>query len=98
MTLVIVLAGSCFVILTVLLLDFGGILRRGNAFRWQGTGLLVMNSAALVNEFGEHRGWSYSQLHELHSITFPVTLTGFTVLAVGLFLFFRARSEERRAS
>lgn len=95
---VIVLAASWFMLLTVLLLDFGGILHRGNAVRWQATGLLVMNGAALVNAFGEFRGWSYGQLDELRSVTFPVTVAGFAIFAVGLFLFFRTRSKQGRAS
>jgi hypothetical protein len=92
----IALAASWLLILTVLALDFAGILRRGTAWRWQGTGLLVMNSAALVGDVARLRGWSVSQLDTLHAVTFPVTLTGFALFVIGLSAQIKARRNRGR--
>jgi hypothetical protein len=91
------LAASWLLILTTLVLDFAGIRRRGTAWRWQGTGLLVMNSAVLANEFLEFRGWSSSRLDTVHSITTPVTLAGAATLGIGLVILFRERRDARQA-
>lgn len=95
---VIVLACSFVLLLVAFLLDLAGIRQRGVGFRWQGAGLLVMNSAALASSFGRYRGWSYARLDTLYLITGPVTTAGFVLFAVGLFIFFRARRKEQRAN
>ena len=66
-------------ILTVLVLDFGGIVRRGTARRWQGTGLLLIFSSILINTLAEYRGWSSSWVH---SLMWPAMLAGL-VLVIG---------------
>jgi hypothetical protein len=85
----VVLAGSWLLLLTVLALDFTGVWRRGTAWRWQGTGLLVMNSAALAYTFAQTRGWSYTRLDMLDSVTFPVTLAGGALFVIGVVVLFK---------
>ena len=46
-----VLAGSWFLILTVLVLDLVGVLRRGTGFRWQAVGLLIINTPVSISGF-----------------------------------------------
>jgi hypothetical protein len=87
----ITVAVSWLSLLTGLVLDFAGIWRRGTAWRWQGTGLLVMNSAALVYTFAQVRGWSYTRLDTLISITLPVTLAGGAIFVIGMVVLVRAR-------
>jgi hypothetical protein len=87
----IALAVSWLLILTALVLDFAGILRRGTARRWQGTGLLVMNSAALIGDLARLRGWSVGPLDTLHTITLPITLAGFALLVIGISVQVKAR-------
>jgi len=91
----IVLAASWLFILAVLVLEFAGILRRGTAWRWLGTGLLVMNSAALIGDLARLRGWSVSQLDTLHAITLPVTLAGFALVVIGLSVQVKARRNRK---
>ena len=91
------LAVSWLVLLAVLGLDFTGVRPRGTAWRWQGTGLLVMNSAVLVRTLAQFRGWSYTRLDTLDSVSFPVTLAGGAIFVVGLVLLARAgRGTQRR--
>jgi hypothetical protein len=86
----IVMSASWLALLTALVLEFAGIRRRGTTWRWQGTGLLVMNSAALVYTFAQVRGWSYTRLDAIDSITFPVTLAGGAIFVIGLVVLARA--------
>ena len=92
-----VLLASWLLILTALVLDFAGIRRRGTAWRWQGTGLLVMNGAILVNTFLEFRGWSYSRLDTVRSITPPIVLAGAATFGIGVVVLFRERRKTRQA-
>jgi hypothetical protein len=68
---VIAFAALWLVALTTVVLNFAGI-RRGTAWRWQGTGWLpmlpgigwlLMVSTMLVNTFAQYRGWSSSRVH-----------------------------------
>jgi hypothetical protein len=93
----IVLAASWLLVLTVLALDFAGVLRRGTAWRWQGSGLLIMNGAVLVNSFLEFRGWPYSRLHTVHWITMPAILAGAVPLGIGLVVLSRQPRKTRSA-
>jgi hypothetical protein len=52
------LAGSWLLILTVLVLDLTGVLHRGTGFRWQATGLLIMNTATDASGFAALNHWS----------------------------------------
>ncbi len=90
---VIAFAVLCLLILTVLVLDFAGIVRRGTAWRWQGTGLLLMFRAMLINTFAQYRGWSTSWVH---SLMWPVTLAGL-VLVGGSLVMGRKRRRAPRA-
>ena len=67
-------AGSWLLIIAVLVLDLVGILHRGTGFRLQAVGLLVMNTAQVVNML--------AHLHS-HGI-FPVLFVGFALFAGGL--------------
>lgn len=89
-TALIAMSASWLLLLTALVLEFAGIRRRGTAWRWQGTGLLVMNSAALVYTLAQVRGWSYTRLDTIDSITFPVTLAGGAIFVIGLVVLIRA--------
>ena len=93
----IVLAASWLLVLTVLALDFAGVLRRGTAWRWQGSGLLIMNGAVLVSSFLEFRGWPYSRLHAVHWITTPAILAGAVPLGIGVVVQFRQPRKTRQA-
>ena len=95
-TALITLAASWLLLLTVLVLEFAGIRRRGTAWRWQGTGLLIMNTAALIYTFAQVRGWSYARLDTLISITFPVTLAGGAFFVIGVAVLVRAGGRARR--
>jgi len=79
----IVFVGSWLLILAVLVLDLVGILHRGTGFRVQAVGLLVMNTAQVVN-----------LLAHLHSrAIFPVMFVGFAIFVGGLVI----SSKDRRA-
>jgi hypothetical protein len=88
---VIVLAGSWLLILTLLVLDLVGILRRGVGFRWQATGLLMMNSAIDISAFAHLHGRSGSQIGAVQLITVPVMVAGFTIFGIGLVIQVRER-------
>lgn len=92
--LVIFLAASWLMLLTTLVVDFAGIRRRGTAWRWQGTGLLIMNSVVLVDSYADARGGPYPRT-PLHSFTWPVLLTGFALLVIGLVVQVRERRGAR---
>ena len=94
---VIVPAGSWLVILTVLVLDLAGVLHRGTGFRWQATGLLIMNTAVDASVMAHRHGWTGSRLNALQSATWPVILAGFATFLVGLIVQGRERRKARRA-
>jgi hypothetical protein len=87
------IAGSWFLILTVLVLDLAGVLRRGTGFRWQAGGLLIINAAVAISGFARlHRG---SEFSALHSITLPVIVIGFAIFGMGLAIQVKGRRTER---
>lgn len=92
-----VAAGCGLLILTVLVLDFTGVLHRGTGFRWQAIGLLIINAAADALGFAHLRGWTDSHIVALESVTIPVMLSGFAPFIVGVILQARERREARRA-
>jgi hypothetical protein len=75
-------------ILTMLVLDFAGIARRGAGWRCQGIGLLLMLSAMLINTFAQYRGWSSSRVH---SLMWPVLLAAFVLVISGSVMTVRKR-------
>ena len=78
--------GSWLLILAVLVLDLVGILHRGTGFRVQAVGLLVMNTAQVVN-----------MLAHLHSRgIFPVLFVGFALFVGGLVVSSREHRAARR--
>jgi hypothetical protein len=88
-----VLAGSWFLILTVLVLDLVGVLRRGTGFRWQAVGLLIINTPVSISGFALlHRR---SEFSALQSYIFPVMLVGFAIFGVGLAIQVKGRRGER---
>ncbi len=88
-----VLAGSWVLILTVLMLDLAGVLRRGTGFRWQAAGLLIINSAAVIGGFAHRQ--RHSEWSALQPIIFPAMLIGFPVFGTGLVIQAKARRRER---
>ena len=90
-------AGSWLLILTVLVLDLTGVLHRGTGFRWQATGLLIMNTAGDASAFAHHHGWAGSPIMVLGWATLAVMLAGFATLMVGLVIRSREPSKARRA-
>jgi hypothetical protein len=94
---VIVPAGSWLVILTVLALDLTGVLHRGTGFRWQATGLLIMNTGGDASVMAHRHGWIGSQLYALQPAAWPVMLAGFATFLVGLIIQGRERRKARRA-
>ena len=92
---VVVLAASWLLVLTLLVLDLTGLWRRGAYFRWQGTGLLLINGVVLTSGVALLRGWPGSRLDTIRMMTFPVMLAGFALLGVGIFVQSRARHAAR---
>jgi hypothetical protein len=90
-------AGSWLVIVAVLVLDLTGVLHRGTGFRWQATGLLVMNTAVDATSFAHHHGWRFSQLIALGWATNAAILAGFATFIVGLVLQWREPPKAPRA-
>ena|SRR5579871_3038347 len=91
MGLVIFLAAGWVLLVAVVVSDFAGIWRRGKAFRWQGAGLLIGSTVTLVDAWAEARGGPYPRT-PLHSFTWPLLVTGFTLFLIGL----RVQSRESR--
>jgi hypothetical protein len=80
-------ACSWLVIAAVLVLDLAGILHRGAGFRVQAAGLLVMNTAQVVNLF--------AHLHS-HGGGFPALFAGFALFIGGVILSAREQRTARR--
>jgi hypothetical protein len=89
-----VLAGSWFLILTVLVLDLVGVLRRGTGFRWQAVGLLIINTAVGISGFALL--YRRSEFSALQSIIFPVILIGIAIFGMGLAIQVKGRRGKRR--
>jgi hypothetical protein len=89
---VLVLAGCWLLILTVLVLDLAGVLHRGTGYRWQATGVLIINSAVGAIGFAHLHHWSGT----LESTTWPVVLAGFAIFIVGLVVQTRQRRKADR--
>jgi hypothetical protein len=87
-----VLAGSWLLILTVLVLDLTGVLHRGTGYRWQATGVLIINSAVGASGFAHLHHWSDT----LEPTTVPVMLAGFATFIVGLVIQTRQRRKADR--
>jgi hypothetical protein len=81
-----VFVGSWLLIVAVLMLDLVGILHRGTGFRVQAAGLLVMNTAQVINMLAhlQSRG------------IFPVLFVGFALLVGGLVVSSREHRAARR--
>lgn len=94
MGLVIFMAATWIMLLTGLVLSFAGIIQRGAAWRWQGTGLLILNSVVLVNSYAGARGGPYPR-NPLHSFFWPVLLTGFALVVIGFVVYARDSSRKR---
>jgi hypothetical protein len=82
-----VFACSWVVIAAALVLDLAGILNRGAGFRVQAAGLLVMNTAQVVNLF--------AHLHS-HGGVFPALFAGFALFVGGVILSAREQRTARR--
>lgn len=91
---VIAFAALWLLILTVLVLDVLGIVRRGAAWRWQGIGLLLIFSALLINTFAQYRRWSGGWVH---SLMWPVMLAAFALIISGSVVMVRKRRRAPRA-
>jgi hypothetical protein len=92
--LLILLGFAWLLVLTALVLDLAGIMRRGTARRLQGLGMLVAISPMLVRQFLEYRGWSATRLTAFDTTTGPIIPVGIVLLVIGLVL----ASTERKAS
>jgi hypothetical protein len=91
---VIFFAAVWLLTLTVLVLDFAGVVQRGTHWRLQGTGLLLMFSVLLISTFTKYRGWSIGWVHPL---MWPVMLAGLTLVISGLVVEGRKRRRAPRA-
>jgi hypothetical protein len=77
---------ACSWLLIAVVLDLAGILHRGAGFRVQAAGLLVMNTAEVVNLFAH-----------LHSGgVFPALFAGFALFIGGAILSAREQGTARR--
>ena len=92
----IALTVSALVMITMLVQDLAGISRREGFPRSLLTGLLIMNSAALINTIAQLRNWSHTQLDVVDPITGLMTLTGFAIVVRGLVVLRRERRRARR--
>jgi hypothetical protein len=95
---VLVFGGSWLLIATLLVLEWAGVLHRGAPFRWQGTGLLIMDSVIGINALTRSNGWSGGPINALQKATLPVELAGFALVMIGVFVHARGRRSERRRS
>jgi len=89
---------SCLVILTLLVLDLAGILRRGTSFGWQAVGLLFMSGVGAANTFCHLHKWTGGQISAFESATFPLLLAGFALFMLGVAVQTRERPKQRQAS
>jgi hypothetical protein len=89
-----VLAATWLAILTLVVLEFAGVTRRGTSWRWGGIGVLLVVSAGVADTFAQYRGWSFSRIDSVNSITIPVAVAGFILLSVGTVM--RAREQRKR--
>jgi len=88
--------GSWLLIVTMLVLDLTGVLHRGTGFRWQATGLLIVNTAVNVSGFAHRHGWTGSQIGALEIATLLVILAGFATFIVGLIIQAKEPPKARR--
>lgn len=83
------------VLLTTLVHDtISGRRRRGKAWRWTASGLLLLIGTGIADEFGRERGWSYNPLHWY---TLAIGLPGLVILGGGQVIQRRERREARQA-
>ena len=82
--------------LSLLVLDFAGILRRRGGL-WHGTGFLLLCTVMLVKDFAEYRGWSSSRFHTVQSITSVMLLVAVVLVTVGLVVSLREWRKTRQA-
>jgi hypothetical protein len=95
---VLVFGGSWLLIATLLMLELTGVVHRGAYFRWQGAGLLVIESAFGINALSHHYDWSGGPITVLQKAALPVELAGLALVAIGLFVHLTGRRAERRRS
>lgn len=82
-------------ILTRLVLDtIPGRRRRGKAWRWTASGLLLLIGTGIADEAGRYRGWSYNPLHWY---TLAIGLAGLVILGVGIVIQRKERRKARQA-
>jgi hypothetical protein len=91
------LIATCVAWLTVALalgLDLLGLKRRDLAFRWMGTGLLVMMSAGAFSQFAHVRKWPLSHLTVIDTLTLAVGLAGIVCVIVSVVIQIRSQHGE----
>jgi hypothetical protein len=95
---VLAFGGSWLLILTLLALDLAGVLHRGAPFRWQATGLLIIDSAVGISAFTHRYRWSGGPIATLQKATIPVLLAGLALVTIGVFVHVMGRRRDRRRS
>ena len=70
-------------VLALLVLDLSGHRRRGANFRWQATGLLLINGVIGVSNIARERGWPSWQGGLVGLIEVPLVLLGLALLITG---------------
>jgi hypothetical protein len=92
---VLVFGGSWLLIATLLALELAGVLHRGAPFRWQGAGLLIIDSAVGISGFTHRYGWSRGPIAALAKATVPAELAGFALFMIGVFVYAMGRRSDR---
>jgi hypothetical protein len=95
---VLVFGGSWLIIATLLLLELTGVVHRGAAFRWQGAGLLLIESAIGIDALSHHYDWSGGPVTALQKAALPAGLAGLALVAIGVFVHVMGRLAAWRRS
>ncbi len=90
------LAVGLMFLLASLVLDAAGFRRLHAGGRWQGYGMLLALSGVLVSACGQARDWPVPRLREVHAVMSAGVLSGVALLAIGLTIQFRVRSQGGR--
>jgi hypothetical protein len=91
------LASSWVFLLTMLVLDLTGVLRRGTGFRWTATGYLIAIAAEGSSRFAQSHDWTGSWASVLGTAAVAVAVAGFAIGIRGAVIQDRERRKARRS-